>query len=63
MPTKVPIYEVPYYPEEVQQEQRDFLAVQGFPRVVGAIDGTHIRLYGVVLGPAEYVYVNRKGQW
>ncbi|KAJ8048988.1 Protein ALP1-like [Holothuria leucospilota] len=51
----------PTTPEEVQQKQRDFMAIQGFPRVVGAIDGTHIRLTNVALGPTEYVYVNRKG--
>ena len=54
----------PTTPEEVQHNQRGFMQVgqHGFPRVVGAIDCTHVRLYGVVLGPSEYVYVNRKGK-
>ena len=52
----------PNTPEEVQHNQRSFMAVRGFPHVVGAIDGTHVRLHGVILGPDEYVYVNRKGK-
>lgn len=39
------------------------MAVRGFPHVVGAIDGTHVRVHGVILGPTEYVYVNRKGRF
>ena len=47
---------------DVQRKQRDFTAVRGFPRVVGAIDGTHVKLHGVILGDDEHVYVNRKGK-
>lgn len=37
----------------------DFFAIAGFPNVIGAIDGTHIRIQA----PAthEHLYVNRKG--
>ena len=52
----------PSTPNEVQRNQRTFMGVRGFPHVVGAIDCTHIRLHGVILGPDEYVYVNRKGK-
>ena len=48
--------------EEIERNQRDFMHIRGFPRVVGAIDGTHIRLFNVVKGPEEYVYINRKGK-
>ena len=29
--------------------------------IVGAIDCTHVRLYGAPMGDDEYVFVNRKG--
>ena len=48
--------------EEVRQTQQDFMGLRGFPRIVGAIDCTHVRLYGVTLGDNEDVYVNRKGE-
>ena len=47
--------------EEVTKAQVDFLQISRFPQVIGAVDGTHIRLNGAPLGPAEHVYVNRKG--
>lgn len=34
----------PRRPEDVQRSQRDFFAVAGFPNLVGAVDGTHVRL-------------------
>ena len=40
-----------------------FFAIAGFPRVVGAVDGTHIHLHASKLGTdCEYTYVNRKGR-
>ena len=48
--------------DEIRERQRDFMAVAGFPRVVGAIDCTHIRLFDVILGNNEFAYVNRKGK-
>ncbi|XP_041470028.1 putative nuclease HARBI1, partial [Lytechinus variegatus] len=41
---------------------QDFYRIAGFPRVVGAVDGTHVCLHGCPLGPDEYVYTNRKGR-
>lgn len=37
----------------------DFHAIAGFPNVVGAIDGTHVRLQAP--SSDEHLYVNRKG--
>ena len=48
--------------EEVREKQRRFQAVDGFPRIVGAVDCTHIRLFDVILGENEFAYVNRKGK-
>ncbi|KAG0421109.1 hypothetical protein HPB47_002986 [Ixodes persulcatus] len=36
----------PTRPAEVLELQRQFYAVDGFPGVVGAIDGTHVRIQG-----------------
>ena len=49
--------------EDVRQTQLDFFRLAGFPKVVAAVDGTHIRNNGVcvALGAAEHLYVNRKG--
>nr|XP_054774032.1 putative nuclease HARBI1 [Lytechinus pictus] len=47
--------------EEVRDTQRRFFLLASFPNVVGAIDGTHVRINGVPLGAAEHLYVNRKG--
>ncbi|XP_071491270.1 putative nuclease HARBI1 [Diadema antillarum] len=48
-------------PEEVRKTQHDYFLLAGLPRVIEAVDGTHIRISGVALGAAEYLYVNRKG--
>ncbi|XP_071802814.1 putative nuclease HARBI1 [Asterias amurensis] len=56
--------EVITFPVEIQdvmRVKRDFHAVSGFPGVVGAIDCTHVKLYGAPLGEDEHLYVNRKG--
>ncbi len=47
---------------DVLNQQVGFMHMRGFPRVIGCIDGTHVRLHGVVLGADEHVYVNRKGK-
>ncbi|XP_054755070.2 putative nuclease HARBI1 [Lytechinus pictus] len=47
--------------EEVRDTQRRFFLLASFPNVVGAIDGTHVRINGVPLGAAEHLFVNRKG--
>ncbi|XP_054774690.1 putative nuclease HARBI1 [Lytechinus pictus] len=39
-----------------------FHEIAGMPSIVGAIDCTHVNLYGATLGDEEYIYVNRKGQ-
>ncbi|XP_070379282.1 putative nuclease HARBI1 [Dermacentor albipictus] len=44
-------------PREVRGVQGCFYAVAGFPRVVGAIDGTHVRIQAP--GEHEEAYVNR----
>ncbi len=48
--------------EEVATTQREFFEVAGFPRVVSAIDCTHVPLKGSKCGDADYIYVNRKRQ-
>ncbi|XP_048775293.1 putative nuclease HARBI1 [Ostrea edulis] len=42
----------------IRKHQIDFFAIAGFPGVVGAIDGTHVR----IIAPSEHEveYVNRK---
>ncbi|KAK3894996.1 hypothetical protein Pcinc_001289 [Petrolisthes cinctipes] len=44
--------------QQLQQKKEQFWEVAGFPEVVGAIDGTHIRI--VKLSEFEVEYVNRK---
>uniref|UniRef100_A0A671USV5 Nuclease HARBI1 n=1 Tax=Sparus aurata TaxID=8175 RepID=A0A671USV5_SPAAU len=48
----------PTTPRIIQQKQTAFMQVAGFPGVVGAIDGTHVR----IIAPSvdESVFVNRK---
>ena len=43
---------------DIRRKQAEFMEIGGFPGVVGAIDGTHIR----IVAPREYEaeYVNRK---
>nr|XP_054770416.1 putative nuclease HARBI1 [Lytechinus pictus] len=48
--------------EETAANIQDFYRIARFPRVVGAVDGTHVCLHGCPLGPDEYVYTNRKGR-
>lgn len=49
----------PENPEEIRNIQGKFSRIAGFPGVVSATDGTHIRI--VALREYEEVYVNRKG--
>ncbi|XP_045115832.1 putative nuclease HARBI1 [Portunus trituberculatus] len=44
--------------QEVQRKQVEFMAIAGFPGVVGVIDGTHVRI--VAPKDDKYAYVNRK---
>lgn len=44
---------------EAAEVQRQFFEVAGFPSVVGAVDGTHIRIQGPSYH--EEAYVNRNG--
>ncbi|XP_018007920.1 putative nuclease HARBI1 [Hyalella azteca] len=43
---------------QLQQTMRDFHAIAGFPRVIGAIDGSHIPIKAPT--EDEEIYVNRK---
>ncbi|XP_050700193.1 putative nuclease HARBI1 [Eriocheir sinensis] len=45
--------------QETQVKRREFEEIAGFPGVVGAVDGTHVR----IVAPKEFEaeYVNRKG--
>ncbi|KAK3858137.1 hypothetical protein Pcinc_035646 [Petrolisthes cinctipes] len=49
----------PITPHETQRKIVDFQQIAGFPGVIGAIDGTHVR----ISAPSEFEgeYVNRKG--
>ena len=51
----------PVNAEDQMRVEQECHAVAGFPGVVGAIDCTHVRLYGAPLGDDEHLYVNRKG--
>lgn len=51
---------LPHTEEEKQEAKRDFFALSHFPRVVGAIDCTHIKIQSPGGENAE-VYRNRKG--
>ncbi|XP_038047967.1 putative nuclease HARBI1 [Patiria miniata] len=55
------VIKFPVRQHDVNRAQRDFFAIAGFPEVVGAVDGSHIRLYGAPLMDDEHLYVNRKG--
>ena len=48
----------PVTPQETERRKAEFRVIAGFPEVIGAIDGTHIR----IVAPREYEaeYVNRK---
>lgn len=48
----------PTTPRVIQQKQAQFMQIAGFPGVVGAIDGTHIKIIAPSVN--ENVYVNRK---
>lgn len=48
----------PVQPDMIRKHQADFFGIAQFPGVIGAIDGTHVR----ILAPSEHEpeYVNRK---
>ncbi|XP_030852506.1 putative nuclease HARBI1 [Strongylocentrotus purpuratus] len=56
------IIRFPTTPAEVAASQADFFAVSGMPRVVSAVDCTHVLLRGARYGDDAYIYVNRKRQ-
>jgi hypothetical protein len=60
MQMKNEVIHFPTTPQEVATAQGDFFAVAGFPRVVSAVDCTHVLLYKSKYGENAYVYVNRK---
>ena len=43
---------------EISRVIRDFQQISGLPKVIGAVDGSHIPLIAPPVG--EYIYVNRK---
>ncbi len=45
--------------QTLRQKQEAFMRIAGFPGVVGAIDGTHVRIISPTVN--EEAYVNRKG--
>lgn len=48
----------PVSPHETEMKKQEFRVIAGFPDVIGAIDGTHIRI--VAPSENEAAYVNRK---
>ena len=55
------VIKFPVQQQDVMRTQREFFAIAGFPKIVGAVDGSHIRLYGAPLLDDEHLYVKRKG--
>lgn len=52
-------------PESIMEEQtlmNDFKGIRNFPGVIGAIDGTHIKIKKTGGDMAQY-YINRKGYY
>lgn len=45
----------------LQRLKHRFFEISRFPGVIGAIDGTHVRLFKAPLKDSESAYVNRKG--
>lgn len=45
-------------PEEINRTKLEFYELCSLPGVIGAIDGSHIRI--TVTGPDERAYINRK---
>ena len=41
--------------EEVQRVKDAFFGISGFPGIVGAIDGTHIKITALRVDPQSYV--------
>ncbi|XP_072050892.1 putative nuclease HARBI1 [Amphiura filiformis] len=52
----------PTTPQAVATAQQDFMNIAGFPRILGAVDCTHVELHGCPWGPDEYIFVNRKNR-
>ena len=47
------------FPDNLQQLKADFFELAGMPGIVGAVDGTHVRIQAPS-GDQEYLYVNRR---
>ncbi len=47
--------------EEINQTVQNFFAISGFPKVIGAIDGTHIPIKAP--SEEEHLFINRKGYY
>lgn len=46
-------------PREAQLNKQKFYAMQGFPNIIGCVDGTHVRIQRPV--EQEHEFINRKG--
>ena len=51
----------PVEEERLRAIRQDFYEIKGFPKVIGAIDGTHIEIIAPPNG-IEHIYVNRKSK-
>lgn len=56
------VYSIPTDEEEIFNIQLRFLDMHGFPRVIGCIDCTHIKIQSPRGDNAEY-FRNRKGHF
>lgn len=56
------IIKMPSSLEEEALIMRDFRAIRNFPGIIGAIDGTHVRIKKTGGDLAQY-YINRKGYY
>ncbi|XP_063952168.1 putative nuclease HARBI1 [Lytechinus pictus] len=63
MANKIPFITFPTTPHKIREQHNKFYHIAQFPKVIGAIDGTHIYLHGAPLGQDEYLYTNRKGRY
>lgn len=51
-----------YFPENLQDIKRNFHAIDGFPGIIGCVDGTHIPIQCPQLERGE-IFRNRKGRF
>ncbi|XP_058877978.1 putative nuclease HARBI1 [Acipenser ruthenus] len=55
--TRLPVF--PVESTVLNRMKSDFFSIAGFPNVVGAVDGTHVKIQAP--SADEHLYVNRKG--